>query len=239
MKISQSSIKQTESHFIYVWSLGFPQSMSLLLRKRWVRAQGCSPWRSLQQARCSQSRYSEQACWPRRIAAGPEILILLCQLDGCAWQQTWGEQRNPGGIFTAELKQHGSEEAKDRTVGYPIFNKDGWRRVKKRTLKWVGNSIGVGRKRPSLLDCRPLLHLFGFLSLCWVLPSGLSLVFFQLVLSHGTHQPSDSCFSLAVPWQTLLMIPAPYTKSQSIIWSYSCFSYKIHPLNQYFSTCSL
>ena len=196
MKISQSSIKQTESHLIYVWSLGFPQSMSLLLRKHWVRAQGCSPWRSLQQAQCFQSRYSEQACWPKRIAAGPEILILLCQLDGYARQQTWGEQRNPGGIFTVELKQHGSEEAKDRTVDYPVFNKDGRRRVKKRTLKWIGNSIGVGRKRPSLLDCRPLLHLLGFLCPCWVLPSGLSPVFSQLVLRHGTTHPVTGVLAL-------------------------------------------
>ena len=58
-----------------------------------------------------------------------------------------------------------NRDGKGQTVGYPIFNRDGRRGVKKRTLKWVGKSTGVGRKRPSSLDSRPLLRLLGFLHL--------------------------------------------------------------------------
>ena len=162
------------------WYLGLPQCMSLLLREHRVRAWGCSPWQSPPQARDFQSWRSEQACWPKSMVPRPESLILLWRLAGHARQQTWEKQRNPEGIFTVELKQHGSEEAKDRTVDYPIFNKDGRRGVKKRTLKWVGKSTGVGRKRPSIPDSRPLLRLLGFLHLCWALPSGLSSAFFPV-----------------------------------------------------------
>lgn len=101
----KSVINQTKRKPFHLrWYLGLPQSVSLLLREHRVRARGCSPWRSLPQARDFQSWCSEQACWPKRIVLRPEILILLWQLAGYARQQTWGKQRNPGGIFTNSME---------------------------------------------------------------------------------------------------------------------------------------